>query len=90
MTFSLATDGDIIAWTLLDEEQAILKPRAQTLIIGTIREHKVVDFSVARSRSGCLAVCWQDGAEIHWLEENLVVRQEDELPALENTLNELL
>ncbi|KAL5106296.1 hypothetical protein TcWFU_006690 [Taenia crassiceps] len=90
VAFCLATDGDIIAWTLLDGEQAILKPRAQTLIIGTIRERKVVDFSVARGRSGCLAVCWQDGAEIHWLEANLVVRQEDELLALENTLNALL
>ncbi|KAL5961191.1 hypothetical protein TSMEX_011095, partial [Taenia solium] len=90
VTFCLATDGDIIAWTLLDGEQAILKPRAQTLIIGTIRERRVVDFSVARGGSGCLAVCWQDGAEIHWLEENLVARQEDELLSLENTLSELL
>ncbi|VDK43311.1 unnamed protein product [Taenia asiatica] len=90
VTFCLATDGDIIAWTLLDEEQAILRPRAQTLIIGTIRERRIVDFSVARGRSGCLAVCWQDGAEIHWLEENLVAKQEDELLSLENALSQLL
>ncbi|KAH9281808.1 WD repeat-containing protein 60 [Echinococcus granulosus] len=90
VTYCLATDGDIIAWTLLDGEQATMKPRAQTLIIGTIRERRVVDFSVARGCSGCLAVCWQDGAEIHWLKEDLVVRQEDELLALESVLNGLL
>uniref|UniRef100_A0A0R3X528 WD_REPEATS_REGION domain-containing protein n=1 Tax=Hydatigena taeniaeformis TaxID=6205 RepID=A0A0R3X528_HYDTA len=90
VVFCLATDGDIIAWSLLDKEQSILKPRAQTLIIGSVRERKVVDFSVAKGRSSCLAVCWQDGAEIHWLEEGLVVKQEDELLALETILNGLL
>lgn len=40
------------------------------------------------SNEGCLAVCWSDGAEVHWLEDNLTAAQNDEFKMLKSVLDD--
>lgn len=79
----------MLVWSLLDENQTNLEPRLKTLISGAVNSRGVVDFSLATEHSSSLAVCWLDGAEIHWLEETLVKKQEDELQMLEKVIDKL-
>ena len=89
MIFSLTTVGDLIVWSLLNKNQTTLEPRAQTLISGTVDAREVVDFSLATDHSGSLVVCWLDGAEIHWVEETLILKEQDELQMLEKAIDRL-
>ncbi|KAL7057773.1 hypothetical protein AAHC03_016435 [Spirometra sp. Aus1] len=91
--YCLTSVGEVAAWILFWRLKQCFNPHAQTLIAAVPSggaDHRVVDFTMVDSvGTGCLAICWSDGAEVHWLEDHLTVLQADELLLLQNVLDQL-
>ncbi|VDL99624.1 unnamed protein product [Schistocephalus solidus] len=92
--YSLTSVGEVAAWILFWRLKQCFNPHAQTLIAAMPNssgdEHRVVDFTMVDAvGTGCLAICWSDGAEVHWLEDHLTVLQADELLLLQHVLDQI-